>query len=155
MYHKQRDDAHPRTGCFSEEHAIAMAKSSRPPHILCAAATVTIVRRVLPFHHWWSSCSSIRGSSWWRWLATDTSDQANRSSRTLPHDRRGRKYSLIRRAGKPVIGLELGMDSLDFAPAVDGGKVRRPSPSAHPGKRESGSFAKYWIAIRGLFLNIG
>ena len=88
-------------------------------------------------------------------LATDTSDPANRSSRTLPHDRRGRKYSLIRRAGKPVTGLELGMDSLDFAPAVDGGKVRRPSPSAHPGKRESGSFAKYWIPIRGLFLNIG
>ena len=88
-------------------------------------------------------------------LATDTSDPANRSSRPLPHDRRGRKYSLIRRAGKPVTGLELGMDSLDFAPAVDGGKVRRPSPSAHPGKRESGSFAKYWIPIRGLFLNIG
>jgi hypothetical protein len=35
-----------------------------------------------------------------------------------------------------VIGLELGMDSLDFAPGVDGGKVRRRSPSADPGKRE-------------------
>ena len=27
MYHKQRDDAHPRTGCFSEEHAIALTRS--------------------------------------------------------------------------------------------------------------------------------
>jgi hypothetical protein len=60
----------------------------------------------------------------------------------------GREYSLIRRAGKPLIGLELGMDSLDPSGLqwTEGAAAVAVGRSTEEGE---GPFAKYRIHIRG------